>query len=268
MGPAAKAAVRHLNPTETVLFDLSGKTALVTGASRGIGQNVALCLAQAGANVVLWGRDQAELEQTRARIDEYGVQSTIDAFDITEAESVRRATAQAIERFGHLDVLVVNAGVNVLRPFLDWTPQQWDHMIGVNLVGAMHTLQAVGRHMTECKQGSIITMSSIYSHVGAPDNSVYCLTKGGLLQLTKSLAMEWARHKVRVNAICPGWIETDLTAPYMQDEQVRAAGLKQIPLRRFGQPSDIGPIAVYLASDEAQWTTGQSFVVDGGQIAR
>jgi len=250
------------------LFDLTGKNALVTGASRGIGRNVALSLAQAGANVVLWGRDQAGLDQTAAQLRQYEVESLCNAFDITEAAAVQQATAQALERFGHLDVLVVNAGINVLRPFLDWTPDQWDQMIGVNLVGALHTLQAVGRHMTERKQGSIITMSSIYSYVGAPDNSIYCLTKGGMLQLTKSLAIEWARHKVRVNAICPGWIETDLTAPYMQDEKVCAAGLKQIPLRRFGQPSDIGPMAVYLASDEAQWTTGQSFVIDGGQIAR
>ncbi|PLC53967.1 oxidoreductase [Pollutimonas nitritireducens] len=250
------------------MFDLAGKTALVTGASRGIGRNVATCLARAGADIVLWGRDLAGLEQTRAEIEPYGVQVAIDAFDITEAESVTRASVEAIERFVHIDILVVNAGVNILRPFLEWTPDQWNHMIDVNLIGAIHTLQAIGRHMTERKQGSIITMASIYSHVGAPDNSIYCLTKGGMMQLTKSLAMEWSRYKVRVNAICPGWIETDLTAPYMQDENACAAGLRQIPLRRFGRPSDIGPMAVYLASDEAQWTTGQGFVVDGGQIAR
>jgi len=197
-----------------------------------------------------------------------GVQSALNAFDVTEADQVEQATAHALERFGKLDILVVNAGINVLRPFLEWTPDQWNQMIGVNLIGAIHTLQAIGRHMTERKQGSIITMSSIYSHVGAPDNSIYCLTKGGMLQLTKSLAVEWARHKVRVNAICPGWIKTDLTAPFMQDEKVCAAGLRQIPLRRFGQPGDIGPMAVYLASDESRWTTGQGFIVDGGQIAR
>ncbi len=250
------------------MFDLTGKTALVTGASRGIGQNIALCLAQAGADVVLWGRDQDGLDRTREMIRPCGVQSALNAFDVTEADQVEQATAHALERFGKLDILVVNAGINVLRPFLEWTPDQWNQMIGVNLIGAIHTLQAIGRHMTERKQGSIITMSSIYSHVGAPDNSIYCLTKGGMLQLTKSLAVEWARHKVRVNAICPGWIKTDLTAPFMQDEKVCAAGLRQIPLRRFGQPGDIGPMAVYLASDESRWTTGQGFIVDGGQIAR
>lgn len=251
-----------------LLFDLTGKTALVTGASRGIGKNVAVSLGSAGANVALWARDEAGLELARSEVASCGVETSIHVFDVTDGEAVKKATAETIARFRKIDVVVVNAGINELRPFLDWTPEHWNRMINVNLIGAIHTLQAVGRHMTERNSGSIVTMASIYSHVGAPGNSIYCLTKGGVMQLTKGLAVEWARHKVRVNAICPGWIETDLTAPYMEDEKVRTAGLRQIPLRRFGQPSDIGPMAVYLASDEAQWVTGQAFVVDGGQIAR
>ena len=250
------------------MFDLSSKTALVTGASRGIGRNIAVSLARAGADVVLWGRDTAALDSVRAEVVDCGVRASTRAFDITDRAEVQRSVAAAIEEHGKIDVLVANAGVNTLRPFLDWEPEDWNRMIDVNLGGALHTLQAVGRHMTERKQGSIITLASAYSHVGAPENSIYCLTKGGMMQLTKGLAVEWSRYKVRVNAICPGWIETDLTAPYMTDEKVCAAALRQIPLRRFGQPSDIGPMAVYLASDEAEWTTGQAFVVDGGQIAR
>jgi NAD(P)-dependent dehydrogenase (short-subunit alcohol dehydrogenase family) len=250
------------------MFALKGKTALVTGASRGIGRSVAVSLAQAGADVVLWGRDRKALAETLADVEKLGVKASIDAFDVTDAAAVKRGTATAIDRFGKIDAAVINAGVNELKPFLDWQPEEWERVIGANLVGAMHTMQAVGRHMTERKSGSVITMASIYSFVGAPGNSIYCLTKGGLMQLSKCVAIEWARFNVRVNAICPGWIETDLTAPYMQDEKTIAAGLKQIPMRRFGKPGDIGPMAVYLAADESQWVTGQSFVIDGGQIAR
>ena len=160
-----------------------------------------------------------------------------------------------------------NAGVQRLKPFLDMQPEDWRSLISTNLEGAIMTMQAVGRGMVEQKSGSVITMSSIYSFVGAPWNSIYCMTKGGLAQLSKALAVEWARYNVRVNAICPGWIETDLTKPYMQDQKTVDAGLRQIPLRRFGKPEDIGPMAVYLASDEASFVTGEAFVIDGGQIA-
>lgn len=250
------------------MFDLKGKTALITGASRGIGRNVALCLAEAGADTILWGRDVGGLRESAAQIEACGARVIIDAFDIAEREAVEGATSKAIETFGKIDIAVVNAGLNMLKPFLEQTPADWNHMIGTNLYGAIHTLHAVGAHMTARQSGSIITMASIYSFVGAPGNSIYCLTKGGLLQLSTALAVEWSRANVRVNAICPGWIETALTEPYMRDEKSVNAGLRQIPLRRFGRPSDIGPMAVYLASDEAQWVTGQSFVIDGGQIAR
>jgi NAD(P)-dependent dehydrogenase (short-subunit alcohol dehydrogenase family) len=252
----------------TTMFDLQGKTALVTGASRGIGRSVALCLARCGADVVLWGRDEKGLLDVAEEVRALGRKTTIDAFDVSDRDAVEEATRKALQAAGKLDVLVVNAGMNELKPFLEQEPADWHQMIGTNVYGSIHTLQAVGRHMTERKSGSVITMSSIYSFVGAPANSIYCLTKGGLLQLTKALAVEWARSNVRVNAICPGWIETDLTAPYMQDEKTTAAGLRQIPLRRFGTPEDIGPMAVYLAADESRWVTGQSFVIDGGQIAR
>jgi len=250
------------------MFDLKGKTALITGGSRGIGRNVAECLAQAGADIVLWGRDRKALAETVAEVEKYGVKASVDVFDVSDRDNVQRATAAAIERHGKIDTVVVNAGVNELKPFLDWQPADWGRVMDANLNGAIHTMQAVGRHMTERKSGSVITMASIYSFVGAPGNSIYCLTKGGLMQLSKCVAIEWARYNVRVNAICPGWIETDLTTPYMQDEKTIAAGLKGIPMRRFGKPEDIGPMAVYLAADESQWVTGQSFVIDGGQIAR
>jgi NAD(P)-dependent dehydrogenase (short-subunit alcohol dehydrogenase family) len=249
------------------MFDLQGKTAFVTGASRGIGRSVAVSLAQAGADVALVGRDTAALEETLAGVKVHGRRALLLKTDVTSTDSIASAVAQTVKAFGKIDTLVCNAGVQRLKPFLDMQPDDWRSLISTNLEGAIMTLQAVGKGMVEQKSGSIITMSSIYSLVGAPWNSIYCMTKGGLAQLSKALAVEWARYNVRVNAICPGWIETDLTRPYMQDQKTVDAGLRQIPLRRFGKPEDIGPMAVYLASDEASFVTGQSYVIDGGQIA-
>ena len=249
------------------MFDLKGKSAYITGASRGIGRAVAVSLAQAGANVALVGRDVAALEETARAVKDAGAQALVLQSDVTNADSVESAVEKACATFGKLDVLVCNAGVQKLKPFLDMKPEDWRSLISTNLEGAIVTMQSVGKRMVAQKSGSVIAMASIYSFVGAPFNSIYCMTKGGLMQLSRALAVEWARHNVRVNAICPGWIETELTKPYMQDQKTVDAGLRLIPLRRFGQPEDIGPLAVYLAADEASFVTGQSFVIDGGQIA-
>ena len=249
------------------MFDLTGKCAFVTGASRGIGRNVAVSLARAGADVALVGRDTVALDQTLQAVTSLGRRALALQADVTNAASVEAAVVAACKEFGKIDILVCNAGVQKLKPFLDMAPEDWRGLIATNLEGAIVTLQSVGRRMVAQKSGTIMVMASIYSFVGAPGNSIYCLTKGGLSQLSKALAVEWARYNVRVNAICPGWIETDLTKPYMQDQKVIDAGLRQIPLRRFGKPEDIGPLAVYLASDEASFVTGQAYVIDGGQIA-
>ncbi|MBI3069053.1 MAG: SDR family oxidoreductase [Betaproteobacteria bacterium] len=250
------------------MFDLTGKAAFVTGASRGIGRSVAACLARAGADVALLGRDAAALDETLAAVKATGRRALALTADVTSGESVEAAVAAACREFTKLDILVCNAGIQKLKPFLEMTPQDWRGLIATNLEGAIVTLQSVGRRMVAQKSGAVIAMASIYGFIGAPGNSIYCMTKGGLLQLSRALAVEWARYNVRVNAICPGWIETDLTRPYMQDQKTTDAALRRIPLRRFGKPEDIGPLAVYLASDEASFVTGQAYVIDGGQIAR
>ena len=249
------------------MFSLNGKTALVTGASRGIGRNVAVSLAQAGADVALLGRDAKALGETLEAVIATGRNALVLEADVTSAEAMEKAVATACEKFGKIDILVCNAGVQKVKPFLDMAPEDWRGLIATNLEGAIVTMQSVGRRMVAQQGGAIIVMASMYSFVGAPGNSIYCLTKGGLLQLSKALAIEWARYKIRVNAICPGWVETELTQPYMQDKKITDAALRQIPLRRFGTPEDIGPLAVYLASDEASFVTGTGYVIDGGQIA-
>jgi NAD(P)-dependent dehydrogenase (short-subunit alcohol dehydrogenase family) len=250
------------------MFDLKGKVAVVTGANRGIGHSVAVSLAQAGADVALWARNKESLSATRQDVERYGVKTVLASVDVTDRAVVDAATLAAVQDLGRLDVAIVNAGIHMTMPFLDLRPEDWTPLIQTNLVGSIHTMQAVGRHMTEQARGSVIVMASIYGMIGAPQNSIYCLTKGGLLQLSRSLAVEWARHGVRVNSISPGWVETDLNAPYKSDQRVITAGLARIPLRRFGSPQEIGPLAVYLASDEARWVTGQNFVIDGGQSAQ
>ena len=249
------------------MFDLTGKCAFVTGASRGIGRSVAVSLARAGADVALVGRDAAALDETLQAVRGLGRRALALQADVTSAATVEAAVVAACQEFGKIDILICNAGVQKLKPFLDMAPEDWRGLIATNLEGAIVTMQSVGRRMVAQKSGVVIAMASVYSFIGAPGNSIYCLTKGGLSQLSKALAVEWARYNVRVNAICPGWIETDLTKPYMQDPKVIDAGLRQIPLRRFGKPEDIGPLAVYLASDEASFVTGQAYVIDGGQIA-
>jgi NAD(P)-dependent dehydrogenase (short-subunit alcohol dehydrogenase family) len=249
------------------MFDLRGKAAYITGASRGIGRSVALSLAKAGANVAVVGRDLTALEETANAVQQIGAQPLLLEADVTNASSIEASVEKTVATFGRIDILVCNAGVQKVKLFLDLEPEDWRSLIATNLEGAIVTLQAVGRRMVAQNSGTVITMASVDSFIGAPFISIYCMTKGGLLQLSRALALEWARYNIRVNAICPGWIDTELTKPHMQDQKVTEAALRQIPLRRFGQPDDIGPLAVYLASEEASFVTGQAFVIDGGQIA-
>lgn len=251
------------------MFSLKGKAVLVTGASSGIGRHVALAMAEAGANLVLWARRPTDLAETAEMSKARGAPQVIAMpTDVTDAASVARATADAVKAFGRIDAAVINAGQQNVKPFLEMSEEEWRTVLETNLAGSLHTIREVGRGMVAQGSGSIIAMGSIYGFVGAAGNSIYALTKGGLMQFVKSLAIEWARANVRLNSICPGWIETDLTRPYMGDDRVIRSALRNIPLHRFGQPQDIGPAAVYLASDASSFVTGQSIVIDGGQIAR
>lgn len=249
-------------------FDLTGRVALVTGASRGIGRATAVALAEAGADLVLTARSEGGLKETAGLVEQHGRRALIVTADATDGAQIDRAVATAVAGAGHIDILVNNAGMQLVKPFLDYTPAEWTQMITTNVNGALHYTHAVGRHMVERKGGCIIDMGSIYGAVGAPGTAIYCLTKGALMSFTRSLATEWARYNIRINAICPGWIKTALTEEYMQDEKTIQAALRGIPMRRFGLPEDVAPMAVFLASDAAAYITGQFFFIDGGQTAR
>ncbi len=254
----------------TSSFSLKGKTALVTGASSGIGREVAIALGEAGANLALLARRASALEETAALVKQRNATCTIKSItaDVSDPKSVVAGVGKAITEFGRIDAAVVNAGAQNLKPFLEFSDEEWRTLIETNVVGSLVTIREVGRHMIEKGGGSIVGMGSIYGLVGAVGASVYCLTKGAMMQFMKSLAVEWARHKVRLNTIGPGWIQTDMTAPYSVDEKVTKAALRNIPLHRFGIPQDIAPAAVYLASDASSYVTGQTIFIDGGQTAR
>jgi NAD(P)-dependent dehydrogenase (short-subunit alcohol dehydrogenase family) len=250
-------------------FSLEGRTVLITGASSGIGRQIAIAMGEAGANLALVARRVEALEETADLAGKAGSPRVITiGGDVVKHDSITAAVEKTATEFGHIHASVVNAGIQNLKPFLDFTDAEWRSILETNVVGSLVTIREVGKHMVANGGGSIIAMGSIYGLVGANGASVYCMTKGAVMQLVKSLSIEWARYNIRLNSISPGWIQTDLTAPYSTDEKVTKSALRNIPLHRFGETRDISPAAVYLASDASSYITGQTIVIDGGQTAR
>lgn len=248
------------------LFDLSGRTALVTGASSGLGRHFARTLARAGARVALAARRVEKLEELRRAIEAMGGEAVAVALDVTDAQRVAAAVSEAAARLGPIRVLVNNAGVAVTKGVLEADETDWDQVIGTNLKGAWLMAQAAARHMAGHQLGgSIVNIASITGLRVAGQVSAYATSKAGLLHLTRSMALELARHKVRVNALAPGYIATELN----QDFFASAAGaalVKRIPQRRLGQPEELDGALLLLASDASSYMTGSTIVVDGGHL--
>jgi NAD(P)-dependent dehydrogenase (short-subunit alcohol dehydrogenase family) len=251
-------------------FDLTGKVAIVTGASRGIGKAAALLLAKAGADVVCCARDTRALQQTADDITRLGRKAYSIKADITNFAEVNALADKTISWFGKIDILVNNAGVVILKPLLDSSEEEWRKVIDTNLTGLFFCCKAVGKYMVERKYGKIINMSSMRGFIGAPNEVSYCATKGGIIQFTKALALEWARFNINVNAIAPGYIYTEMAVStgFEKNEELRNRILNVIPLRRLGQPEEVGCLVVYLSSKASDFITGETIVIDGGQTIK
>jgi 2-hydroxycyclohexanecarboxyl-CoA dehydrogenase len=238
---------------------LAGKIAIVTGAGQGIGRAIAEKLAAEGAAVVVTDRDEAGAQQTAAALPE----ATAITTDVTDRVAVQTMVDAVVERFGRIDVLVNNAGWDKASPFVDSDPADWDRAIGVNLYGVLHTCKAVVPVMAEQGAGAIVNLGSDAGRVGSSGEAVYSAAKGGVIAFSKSLAREVARHRIRVNCVCPGPTDTALFASFA-GPHLREALTKAIPFRRLGQPADVANVVAFLASDEASFVTGQTVSVSGG----
>ena len=250
-------------------FDLSGRAAVVTGGNGGIGLGMARALLAAGAQVAIWGSRREKTEQARAALaDECGDASRVHAFvcDVGDESQVDAAFAASVDALGHVDACYANAGVGGKGTLiLDMTLEEFRRVQRINVEGVFLTFRAAARHMVERgKGGSLVATASTAAVEGAARNSHYGASKGAVTSYVRALAVELARHRIRVNSILPGWIVTEMTERALNDERFASAVLPRIPARRWGQSDDFGGIAVYLASDAAAYTTGEQFVIDGG----
>lgn len=251
----------------TYFSELKGKKVLVTGGSKGIGKDIALALAKQGADVGITGRNEADLVSTTNKLKRIHPNSFYLKADIQDIQSVHEMVDNAVSTLGNIDILINNAGINIAKPALEVTEKDWNQVIDTNLKGTFFCAQRVGKHMIEQGGGKIINMASQMAFVGYIKRSVYCSSKGGAVQLTKALAVEWAPYNVRVNAVAPTFIETDFTKEMFEDEEFYQDVVSRIPLGKLAQPSDVTGAVLFLASDLAQFITGETIKVDGGWTA-
>ncbi|MGC8476645.1 MAG: SDR family NAD(P)-dependent oxidoreductase [Acetobacteraceae bacterium] len=248
-------------------FDLAGKVALVTGGNSGIGLGMARMLAEAGADVAIWGTNPAKNEAARATLAATGRRVLALTCDVGEEAAVNAAFARTLAELGRVDGCFANAGVSGRgqRSFLDMSTEEWNRVLRVNLHGAFYTFRAAARHMVERGGGGVLVgTASLAAVEGSPRSEHYAATKGGMISMVRALAVEFARHRIRAHAILPGWIETDMTANAVGNPKFAGNVMPRIPMRRWGAGADFGGIAVYLMSEASAYHTGDSFVIDGG----
>jgi NAD(P)-dependent dehydrogenase (short-subunit alcohol dehydrogenase family) len=246
-------------------FSLAGRVALITGASHGIGEGIALGFAEAGADVALAARSVDDLERVAAQVRERGRRALVVPTDVARLDQVEAMVPATLAGLGRLDAFVNVAGNQRRRPILEVTPEDWDFIMEVQLRAAFFGAQAAGRHFCGQGAGKIVHIASMTSYRGFLDIALYGIAKTGVVGMTRYMAVEWAPHNVQVNGIAPGWIETPMTAT-MQAGRRRWVE-EHVPQHKYGRPRDIADLAVYLASPASDYVTGQTFPVDGGFLA-
>jgi len=244
---------------------LDGRVALVTGAGRGLGVAIATALAQAGAAVACAARSAEAGETTARTIRERGGKATVVALDVTVAEQITEAVATTRGTLGEVDVLVNNAGIVLDKPTIDVADAEWNEVLTANLTAMFRLARAVAPGMIRRGHGKIINIGSMYGRLGVPRYAAYCASKAGVDGLTRSLAVEWARHSIQVTCVAPGYMNADIPREALADPRTRERFLSKIPARRIGEPEEIGPLVVYLASPASEYMTGQTLYFDGGQ---
>jgi gluconate 5-dehydrogenase len=255
------------SPSIERLFDLSGRAALVTGGASGLGRAIALGLARFGASVAVVDLDIAAAHRVTETISDLGGESIALQVDVTDWGRVKAVVSEARDALGKLDICVSSAGGNIRKPILEMEPSEWRRVIDLNLAGTWNVAKAVGALMVEQRRGKLINLASIYGHVAIEGQGAYSPSKGGVVQLTKVLAVEWAPYNVQVNCLAPTYIRTPLTKSIQEDRELLDRLNERSPIHRFGEPWElIGP-AVFLASDASGLVTGHSLLVDGGWTA-
>ena len=246
------------------LFDLSGRVAIVTGTSRGLGQYMARALARAGADLILTSRKLDRLQTTEAEIKSLGRRAVSLELDVRDHESIERMVKDADAAFGHVDILVNNAGCNVRKPALDVSWDDWNLILETNLRGTFFVAQAVARGMIARGYGRIINVGSVTSVFGSAGLGPYGASRGGVRQLTMSLADDWGKHGLTVNCLAPGWFRTQQNSVLYEDQEWVEYLSDRIPLKRPGQPQDLDAAVVFFAAESSRYITGQTLLVDGG----
>jgi NAD(P)-dependent dehydrogenase (short-subunit alcohol dehydrogenase family) len=248
-------------------FNLSGKVALITGGSKGIGKYIAMDLSGAGAKVVIVSRHLDEAQKTAQEIENSGGPATALYADLSHVDTLLPMVEAAVGRMGKIDILINNAGTNIRKPALDFTEDEWDTVLDTNLKGTFFCSQAVAKTMADAGGGKIINISSAAGGKAVPWLTPYSVSKAGIIHLTRALAIEWARYNITVNAIAPSYMETPMTREWLSNPKRRDLIAQRSPLNRVGQPGDLTGAVLLFASDDSNFITGQTLFVDGGSGA-
>lgn len=248
--------------------DLTGKVAIVTGAGRGLGRSMAEALSETGVAVTVAARSTGELDALVAEIESRGGSALACPTDITDETAVEAMVAATVERFGRVDILVNNGGIIATSPLVDQSAEEWDAVVATNLRGTFLATRAAGRHFVAQRSGKVVNIASNFALQGVADHAAYSASKAGVIAFTRSMAVEWSRHGVQVNAIAPGYFATSMNAEVREDPDVLAKVVRAIPARRMGEPSELQPWVLLLAGPASDFMTGEVIVIDGGQSVR